>query len=1628
MLLSTQTSRLAPPTLLTNFVISNRAVSRVYTPMHLEENSFYQYSSSADATSTSEAFTKRLVNALDTVQMTQTLENSASWSSTSSINRSFIDESSHTNVNRAFSRQSLFESKASNESIGYGAISTRLYSNTLTDSQPQFTTEKSNRYIRSLSSLEIHNSPRESASTPLLGRSSSKSQSNRLQSTSRSSRLDTSGTTIELPKLKKSSSILSRGLSSLGLIQPAVKPAPVAVGEDDHGPITTSIINEVSVKIDPLYPTDESVLLKREWCAFFCGMLCFSLRFFAVQLTMDVELIFFGHLGTRQLAGAGLARLWIFVLLSFFQFTITAMQPLFRRHGTWLQTALVLCVPATPFLTFYYFHIDNVIQQTMYNPITARFAREYATLVTPGILPLLIFCVLAEFLLAHRIIYPVVAFATIACITTISLHFLLVFGYHNWPGFGFAGSPYATIITICVQLFLLYVYAFLIKGYHREKWVSWTRECYRWGRLVTVWTIAAPSGISALLMNLVFAIIGSAACYAPPKKDGRRLDDEVDMGSEQAAAWVVSLCFFFLIVSFLRGAAATTSERMEYHLAHKNQMMAKKVLFIGAAYGGFSGLLFAALVYYFAAPIFCIWSSDLVLLQMCFSAIRWIAACIAIISVRLVFAAGLTTLGQPHALSVALHIDSWLVQVPLSLILVILLQWGLEGLWISRLCGELVHTCFLMYALVVELGDKEVDSEEALPLLPPEPENLELPEPISILSPEATPTRDLPSNSISELIVTEEKEEINESEGTILVKLPSGSPSAQENLHWMRKQSSDGSVKWVATDEGILSPITEEKSAARDLSSKPSSIASTPTASKALASPKHEQFSSDESRSLNFAPSESETPKWVRQENADGSVQWIAVEPSSDNHSEDLSMDFSTSNSVKSSFDLTSEPYSSANSSIVLQSTPLADINLDFLSIDPSNNDTCDQPPHSLPSESSLALRDEENSMVDIVTTVDESINLGESSTLAPTQMSPLHVESNLNEPTLNGDIAFVELTSTDVLTNTDSDNCQQEKLSTPIEELSTNEELTSVDVPTNTDSDNCQQVNLSTPIGELSTYIEQKNEDALNSTQLQCDTTSLTADKPSDSNAPDQIPLETLVMESVQSQIDNHDDQISEQENSTEMPPLNDKTSTPQENNTEILLPILQFVQDCSSGLDQAEATELVELIDESQSLAPDNVALHEVLVPEKVLAVIDCNLMNAIDSAISDNTSSRKSSVESLKSLIKLDDEALLDCESTTEQATTTQNSRNESAFDTNSLDNKSQGAVDAVLGRVSSSEFMKSVESAKSIIAEAAKDKEVPPDYPEMASSVEKIASSRKSSVELMPLIFDTSDENNQQIADDIEPRELLPLETLEPLEIIVDSMNDKEPNAVEDVPIVPQKNLPLMDSTEVVEIIIDSGGEQHSSTVDDSLIMYRSATGMELTDIEVNEDHGAIADHQKSNETSTNELTEIVVVSDSSANNTSTISAIGLSDTSARNTVDMAISSKKKKRHRSKKKVSEPEPIFNTPAAFADDNNVSNSRDDEQLENPVSNSPFTPVQASISYTSHQPSRDYEFLDEHARQQSTYTEIMGKTQTDTKVSKKRDTAIDPMHQHAQVIQASKSILIIPQVNTQTLNPSAK
>ena len=169
-----------------------------------------------------------------------------------------------------------------------------------------------------------------------------------------------------------------------------------------------------------------------------------------------VDVFMVGHLGTHELAAAGLANVYFMFLQHPVFGCATALDTLLSQaygarqldtYGLWTQTGLIVLLAAA---------VPYAIALSLATPILSSLGVEselaasaglFCTLLVPGVPAHLLFHVLTKFLQAQSLVAPAVWIALFANVTNAATNWVLIYGL----GLGLRGAPLATSISRWVQ-------------------------------------------------------------------------------------------------------------------------------------------------------------------------------------------------------------------------------------------------------------------------------------------------------------------------------------------------------------------------------------------------------------------------------------------------------------------------------------------------------------------------------------------------------------------------------------------------------------------------------------------------------------------------------------------------------------------------------------------------------------------------------------------------------------------------------------------------------------------------------------------------------------------------------------------------------------------------------------------------------------------------------------------------------------------------------------------------------------------------------------------------------------------------------------------------------------------------
>lgn len=431
-----------------------------------------------------------------------------------------------------------------------------------------------------------------------------------------------------------------------------------------------------------------------------------STRIVRILMT-TTDAAFLGHLGTSQLAGVALSAMWQGVPSAFVQFTIQAVTTLAAQArgadnkkmvGEWLQAALLVgAIGAIPVMLVFW-NVHWMVAVTMDDHHTIEYARVFSQTMMWTLLPQFLYVALTSWFSTVGVVMPATACTCITVVSNAFFNWFFIYGYGSFKGFGFIGSPLATVTSSWLQLFLFVGYTIFIKGYHKPYWNGWSKEAIGWDRMKIFLALGVPTGLSAVVDWASGAIAGSFSGLC---------------GVEVAAGQNVLNGLFALTYSTVSGFSTATQIRLARYLGEGKPQAAKRILRIGSATLLVGGVLMCVVLVAVHDDVWGIWTPDPKLKALCNTALVSFMCGLIMAYLRFTLTVVSVSLGPKEARCnlIANNIASWGIYVPLAYLMPIAWHWGLSGFWWSDFYGEAFKVLCLGWA--VSRVDWEKASQEA---------------------------------------------------------------------------------------------------------------------------------------------------------------------------------------------------------------------------------------------------------------------------------------------------------------------------------------------------------------------------------------------------------------------------------------------------------------------------------------------------------------------------------------------------------------------------------------------------------------------------------------------------------------------------------------------------------------------------------------------------------------------------------------------------------------------------------------------------------------------------------------------------------------------------------------------------
>ncbi|KAK8973562.1 hypothetical protein V6N11_030752 [Hibiscus sabdariffa] len=435
-------------------------------------------------------------------------------------------------------------------------------------------------------------------------------------------------------------------------------------------------------------------------------MIICNVSYYSITL---VSVMFAGHLGELELAGAALANSWAGVTGFAFMIGLSGAletlcgqdfgAKLYRKLGLHLQASCIISCFFSIIISILWIYTEPIFIWLRQDPRISKTAAIYLRSLIPGLFAHGFLQNILRFLQAQSIVMPLVWFS----ILPMGTHFGIVYGLVNWTGIGLKGASMAASISLWILLVSLAMYIACTKQL-KHTWEGLSSESFR--HILTFLKVALPSAAMHCLEDWAFELLVLLAGLMP---------------NSNISTSLIAMCVNTETIAFMFtcGLSAAASTRVANELGAGNPDKAKTAMAVALKLSTFLTLA-VGLTLAFGHNVWATFftRSSLIVHQFA-SFIPLLVISITFDSFQGILSAVTRGCGWQH-LAVWVNLGTYyFIGIPIACHLGFVLQLYDKGLWIGIICGLFCQGIALLSIILfrslpktdlsVESGEKTLD-------------------------------------------------------------------------------------------------------------------------------------------------------------------------------------------------------------------------------------------------------------------------------------------------------------------------------------------------------------------------------------------------------------------------------------------------------------------------------------------------------------------------------------------------------------------------------------------------------------------------------------------------------------------------------------------------------------------------------------------------------------------------------------------------------------------------------------------------------------------------------------------------------------------------------------------------------
>ncbi|KAL6840665.1 hypothetical protein ACP4OV_029529 [Aristida adscensionis] len=428
---------------------------------------------------------------------------------------------------------------------------------------------------------------------------------------------------------------------------------------------------------------------KEAWAQlkFAAPMVLTSVSLYGIPL---VSVMFSGHLGDVDLAGATLGNSWAavtgYVLVNGLSGALETLcgqaygAQMYRMLGLYLQSSLIIAAAASVLISVLWCFTGPLLLCLRQDPEVSRAAAVFVRYQVPGLFAYSFMQCLLRFLRTQSVVLPPVVCSVAPLAVHVALAHLLV----NVRGLGLAGAAAAVSATYWASCLMLLAYVLRAKVFS-ETWTGLSADAFKYV-LPTV-KLAAPSAVMVCLEYWAFEVLVLIAGLLP---------------NSTVSTSLIAMCVSTEAIAYMvtDGFSAAVSTRVSNEIGAGNVDEAKKAVFVTMKLSVLLAVSFVLLLVFGHRQWASLFSRSTVIVSK-FAAI----APLMVVSILLDSAQGVLSgvargCGWQHLAAMTNLVAFYFVGMPLAILFAFKLRLHTKGLWVGLICGLTCQACTLLVITV----------------------------------------------------------------------------------------------------------------------------------------------------------------------------------------------------------------------------------------------------------------------------------------------------------------------------------------------------------------------------------------------------------------------------------------------------------------------------------------------------------------------------------------------------------------------------------------------------------------------------------------------------------------------------------------------------------------------------------------------------------------------------------------------------------------------------------------------------------------------------------------------------------------------------------------------------------------